>query len=96
MGSFALRSCKGDGGRSSGAALQGEASNHLKLLGSKAPVVSVEEKSHEMRQVWIKEVNTERTNVSVESHSLMSELGSNYCSKINLGETCLLPKWHPA
>jgi hypothetical protein len=35
-----------DGGRSSGVALQGEASNHLKLLRSKAPVVSVEEKSH--------------------------------------------------
>jgi hypothetical protein len=34
----------GDGGRPSGAALQEEASNHLKLLWSKAMVVSVEEK----------------------------------------------------
>jgi hypothetical protein len=47
----ALRSCKGDGGRPSEAALQEEASNHLKLLWSKAMVVSVEEKSHKMRQV---------------------------------------------
>jgi hypothetical protein len=54
------------GDRTSGAALQGEASNHLKLLGSKAPVVSVEEKAHAMCQVWIKKVSTERTNVSVE------------------------------
>ena len=34
----------GDGGGPSGAALQEEASNHLKLLWSKAMVVSVEEK----------------------------------------------------
>ena len=33
-----------DGGRPSGAALQEEASNHLKLLWSRAMVVSVEEK----------------------------------------------------
>jgi len=42
---IALRSCKGDGGRSSEAALQGETSNHPKLLWSKAMVVSVVEKS---------------------------------------------------
>ncbi len=46
-----LRCCKRDGGRTSEVALQGEASNHLKLLGLKAPVASVEEKSHWMRQV---------------------------------------------
>ena len=48
---IALRSCKGDGGRPSEAALQGEASNRLKLLWAKAMVVSVEEKAHKMRQV---------------------------------------------
>ena len=48
---IALRSCKGDGGRPSEAAVQGEVSNRLKLLWSKAMVVSVEEKAHKMRQV---------------------------------------------
>jgi len=48
---FALRSCKGDGGRPFEAALQGEASNRLKLLWPKAMVVSVGEKAHKMRQV---------------------------------------------
>ena len=40
-----LRSCKGDGGRSSETALQGEVSNHRKLLWSKAMVVSVAERA---------------------------------------------------
>lgn len=40
-----------DGGRSSEAALQGEASNHRKRLRSKAVVVSVTEKAQHMRQV---------------------------------------------
>ena len=44
--------CTKDEGRPFEAALQGEASNHLKRLRSKALVVSVEEKAHEMCQVW--------------------------------------------
>ena len=40
----APRSCATDEGRSLGVALQEEASNHLKLLWSKAMVVSVKEK----------------------------------------------------
>ena len=44
-------SCTEDEGRPLGAAMQVEASNHLKLLWSKAMVVSVEEKAHKMRQV---------------------------------------------
>ena len=64
---IALRSCKGDGGRPSEAVLQGEASNRLKLLWSKAMVVSVEEKAHKMRQVWIKKVSIKLTHVSVET-----------------------------
>ena len=27
---------------------------------------------------------------------MVSELGSLYCPKISLGDTCLLPEWHPA
>jgi len=46
--------------------MQVQASNHLKLLWSKAMVVSVEEKAHEIFQVWIKEVSDKRTNASVE------------------------------
>ena len=46
-----MRCCAGDGGRPSGIALQGEVSNHRKLLRSRAVVVSVAEKAHRMRQV---------------------------------------------
>jgi len=37
----------------SGTALQGEVSNHRKLLRLRAVVVSVAEKAHEMRQVRV-------------------------------------------
>jgi hypothetical protein len=70
--------------------------NRLKLLWSKAMVVSVEEKAYKIRQVWIKKVNIKLTSVSVENARTVSELGSLYCLKINLGDTCLLPEWHPA
>jgi hypothetical protein len=77
--------------------MQVQASNHLKLLWSKAMVVSVEEKAYEIRQVWIKEVSDKRTNESVEKClQMVSKLGSSSCSKNSLGDTCLLPKWHPA
>ena len=37
------------------------------------------------------------TNVSVENVlEKVSKLGSRFYSKMSLGETCLLPKWHPA
>ena len=41
-----------DDGRPFAAGLQGQAANHLKLLGSKALVVSVEEKAPRRCQVW--------------------------------------------
>ncbi|GFP25663.1 hypothetical protein HKBW3S25_01144, partial [Candidatus Hakubella thermalkaliphila] len=43
---FAPRGCKRDGGRSSEIGMQVQISNHLKLLWSKAMVVSVEEKAY--------------------------------------------------
>ena len=46
-----MRCCADDGGRPSGIALQGEVSNHRKLLRLRVVVVSVAEKAHEMRQV---------------------------------------------
>ncbi|PKM83965.1 MAG: hypothetical protein CVU88_00385 [Firmicutes bacterium HGW-Firmicutes-13] len=48
-----------DEGRSFGAAMQVEASNHLKLLWSKTMVVSVEEKARQrLRQVRVMEMST--------------------------------------
>jgi len=52
-----LRNCTNDEGGPFGAALQGEASNHLKLLWLKSPVVSVEEKAHKMCQVGTKKMS---------------------------------------
>jgi hypothetical protein len=47
----AVLCCTGDEGWPLEAGLQEQASNRLKLLWSKAMVVSVEEKAHKMRQV---------------------------------------------
>ena len=53
-----MRNCTRDEGRPLGAGLQEQASNHLKLLWSKAMVVSVEEKSRlRLWQVRIKEMS---------------------------------------
>jgi len=56
-----VRNCTKDEGWPFGVALQGEASNHLKLLGSKASVVSVEEKADKMCQGGDQEDERERT-----------------------------------
>jgi len=55
--SITVRNCTKDEGRPFGAGLQEPAPNHLKLLWSKAMVVSVEEKAHKMCQVWIKKMS---------------------------------------
>jgi len=53
-----VRNCTRDEGRPLGAGLQEQASNHLKLLRSKALVVSVEEKAWQgLCQVGIKEMS---------------------------------------
>ena len=52
-----MRNCTKDEGRPFEAVLQGKASNHLKLLWSKAMVVSVEEKAHKMCQVRTKKMS---------------------------------------
>ena len=59
--------CERDGGRSFGVGMQVQASNHPKRLWSKATVVSVGEKAHVMRQVWIKKVSDKRTSGGVEN-----------------------------
>jgi hypothetical protein len=52
-----MRCCAGDGGWPSGTALQGEVSNHRRLLRSRAVVVSVAGKAHVMRQVGAEKAN---------------------------------------
>ena len=52
-----MRCCVRDGGRSSEGGLQGQPSNHLKLLRAKAVVVSVKEKARQTCQVSLKETN---------------------------------------
>ena len=47
IGKVAPRGCMRDGGRSSGVDMQVKVPNRLKLLWSKAMVVSVEEKAYE-------------------------------------------------
>ena len=47
--------------------MQVQVSNHLKLLWTKAMVVSVEEKVYEICQVWITKVSAERTNARIEN-----------------------------
>jgi len=51
VGTFASRGCKRDGESPSEIGMQVQISNHLKLLWSKATVVSIEEKAYEIRQV---------------------------------------------
>jgi hypothetical protein len=51
VGASAPRRYRRDEGRPLGAAMQVEVPNHLKLLWTKAMVVSVEEKAYKMRQV---------------------------------------------
>ena len=64
---YVVRCCKRDEGRPFAVGLQGQAANHLKLLWSKATVVSVEEKAYRICQVWITKVSAERTNARIEN-----------------------------
>ncbi len=59
-----VRNCTKDEGRPFGAAWQAEAPNHLKLLWSKAPVVSVEEKAHTMCQVETRKMSESEPRVT--------------------------------
>jgi hypothetical protein len=40
-------------------------------------------------------VSDKLTSGSVENVWMVSELGSLYCPKISLGDTCLQAEWHP-
>ena len=71
--------------------MQVQVSNHLKLLWTKAMVVSVEEKAYGIGQVRITKVSVERTNGRIEIFELVSKLGSCPYSKMSRGVTCLLP-----
>lgn len=64
-----MRCCKRDGGRPSEIGMQVRVSNRLKLLWTKAMVVSGEEKASRRCQVWIPKVSGERTNARIENFS---------------------------
>ncbi len=76
--------------------MQEEAPNHRKLRRLSAGVVSVAEKAQSMRQV-----RTEKANVSEPLTTCRNPWddvkteGANHLG-INLGGTCVLPRWHPA
>jgi hypothetical protein len=78
--------------------LQEQASNHLKLLWSKAMVVSVEEKSRQ-RIVAGEDHGDEHKRtirLGVETKEMVSKLVFFLGSRISTGGTCFLPVWHPA
>ena len=76
-----LRCRAGDGGGPSGTALQGEVSNHRKLLRSRAVVVSVAEKAHEMRQVRTGKANVSEPLRKRRNHSGVIETGVCFPSR---------------
>ena len=98
VGDSVPRGCTGDEGRSLGVGLQEQASNHLKLLWSKATVVSVEEKSrHQIAAGRTQRDECKRTiRWGVERIWTRSKLGFYIGSRMSLGATCLLPKRPPA
>ena len=93
-----MRNCTKDEGRPLGAGLQEQASNHLKLLWSKAMVVSVEEKSR--HQIAAGRTQRDERKRTIDEASKLtptrSKLGSDVRPRMSLGETCLLPKRSPA
>ena len=51
----------------------------------------------EIRQVRIKKVSEESNRCKRRNcRPMVSKVGSLYCSMISLGDTCLLPRRHPA
>ena len=69
---------KGDGGRSSGAALQGEASNNPELLRSRAVVVSVREKASVKTSCVEQQDERKRTTAEASKRSF-SDIKTGFC-----------------
>lgn len=85
-----------DEGRPLGAGLQGQAPNHLKLLWSKARVVSVKGKgAGEPRQVWIRKTNEIEPLMTYRKHRDDVKTREGLSPGMNPRETCLLLGWRP-
>ena len=76
---------------------QEQVSNHLKLLSSKAMVVSVEEKADSIRQVRCKETSVSEP---LKTCRKVQRWRQNRAGFVSPGEiwktTCLLSRWRPA
>jgi hypothetical protein len=86
-----------DGGGPSGAALQGEASNHRKVRRSRAGVLSVADKagSQPVRCGPRRRVEANHA-VTRRKRRDDIETGESRCSGMSLVDTCLLTRWCPA
>jgi hypothetical protein len=91
-----VRNCTKDEGGPFGAALQGEASNHLKLLWLKSPVVSVEEKAHKMCQVGTKKMSESEPRMTRRNVRVASKPGSLPGPGMSSEDTCLPTERCPA
>src|SRR5512139_4089650 len=85
-----------DEGRPLGAGLQEQASNHLKLLWSRARVVSVEGKGRARPcQVRIKETNASEPLMTYRKQIGGVKTGGLHCPRTSSDGTCLQAERHP-
>ncbi len=82
-----------DEGRPLEIGLQGQVSNHLELLGSRARVVSVEEKArHERVSVWAEETNASEP-LMTGRNERMSTSKAGWLLLRDQSRGCLLTAW---
>jgi len=97
VGDSAPRGCTEDEGRSLGVGLQEQASKHLKLLWSKAMVVSVEEKVPPDGISCGSERRAQANHpMRCRKHKDDVKTGGYLYTRISPGATCLLPGRRPA
>jgi hypothetical protein len=75
------RNSKGDGGRSSGAALQGEASNNPELLRSRVGVVSVREKAS-VKTSCVEQRDERKRTTAEASKKLFGDIKTGCCTVV--------------
>ncbi len=97
VGDSAPRGCTEDEGRPLGVGLQEQASKHLKLLWSKAMVVSVEEKVPP-DGISCESERRAQANHPMRCRKLKDDVktGGYLYTRISPGDTCLLPGRRPA
>jgi retron-type reverse transcriptase len=92
-----MQCCARDGGRPSGAALQGEAPNHRQLRRSRAVVVSVTETAHS-QCVRYEPRRRAKANRPMTRRKRSDDIktGESRCPGMSLVVTCLPTRWCPA